>query len=109
MVLEKEAVRRVWVDLQSRLWNEACQQIGVAREDHGVAVAVGHEHRLLDCRNPLEQGVVWLSPCAYRVVLPKPGLPVGRLVAVDSARPKEPAEDFLSCRPARRGAGEEEA
>src|SRR4029077_6368944 len=39
VVLEEEAVRRVRVDLQTRLWDETGEQVGVAREDHGVAVA----------------------------------------------------------------------
>ena len=95
VVLEEEAVRRVRVDLQTRVGDEAGQQIGVAREDHRVAVAVGHEHGLVDRRDPLEQGVVWLSPGAYRVVLRQPGLPAGRRVAVDRARPVDPAEDLL--------------
>src|SRR3954468_9455366 len=62
VVLEEEAVRRVRVDLEMRPWDEAGEQIGVARRNHWVAVTVGDEHRLVDRRDPLEQRVVRLSP-----------------------------------------------
>jgi hypothetical protein len=44
VVLEEEPVRGVRVDLQLCLGDQASQQVGVARQDHGVAVAVGDEH-----------------------------------------------------------------
>ena len=100
MVLEEEAVRRVRVDLHARVGDESRQQVGVAREDHGVAVAVGHEHGLVDRRDPLEQGVVRLSPGAHRVVLRQPGLPAGRCVAVDRARAEHAAGDLAARRAA---------
>ena len=50
-------MRRVRIELQPRVRQEARQQVRVAREDHRIAVAVGDEDRLPDPRHPLEQRV----------------------------------------------------
>ena len=55
VVLEEEAVGRVGVDRDPRVREEPGQQVRVAREDHGVAVAVGDEHREIDRGDSLQQ------------------------------------------------------
>src|ERR1035437_9243593 len=55
VVLEEEPVGGVRVDLQPGLRDQAGEQVGVARQDHRVAVAVGDEHRHLDGAQPLER------------------------------------------------------
>src|ERR1039457_6903437 len=82
VVLEEEPVGRVRVDLQPGLRDQAGEQVGVARQDHRVAVAVGDEHRHLDGAQPLERRVVRDAPGAHRVVLRFAGRPAGYLVAV---------------------------
>ena len=46
------------VDLQPGPRDQAREQVGVARQDHRVAVAVGDKHRHLDAAQPLEHRVV---------------------------------------------------
>ena len=69
VVLEQEPVGRVEVDLQPGPRDQAGEQPGVARQDHRVAVAVGHEDRVLDGGDPLQRRVVGDAPVADRVVL----------------------------------------
>src|SRR5579871_121833 len=64
------------------LRDQACDQVRIVRQDHRVAVAVGHEYRLVDAAEPLQQGVIRDSPGADRVVLRLAGGPGGRLVSV---------------------------
>ena len=66
VMLEQEAVRRVGVDLQPRVRDQAREQEGVPGQDHRVAVAVGHEHRHAERAQPLQQGVLGDSPGAER-------------------------------------------
>ena len=55
VVLEEEAVGGVGVDREPPVREESGQQMRVAREDHGIAVAVGNQHREIDCSDPLQQ------------------------------------------------------
>jgi hypothetical protein len=55
VVLEKESVCRVGVDLDLSLRDEACEQIGVVRQDHWVAVTVGNEDGHLDRAHSLQE------------------------------------------------------
>ena len=82
VMLEQEAVRRVGVDLQPRVRDQAREQVRVPGQDHRVAVAVRHEHRHADGAQPLQQGVLGDSPGADSVVLRLTGSPRGRLVPV---------------------------
>jgi hypothetical protein len=63
-MLEQEPVCRVGVDLHPGARDQACEQVGVAGQDHRVAVTVRHEHRHLDGTQPLEQGVIGDPPGA---------------------------------------------
>jgi hypothetical protein len=82
VVLKEEAVGRVRVDLQPSLWDKACNQVTVERQDHGVAVAVCNEHRHIDCTQSLQEAEVWAAPRADRVILSKAGLPGRRAISV---------------------------
>ena len=72
VVLEQEPMRRVGVDLELRTRNQSRQQVREVRQDHGVAVAIGDEHAVLDGAESLQQRVVRYAPGTHRVVL---GLP----------------------------------
>src|ERR1700734_1014267 len=54
VVLEQEPVRRVGVDLDLCVRDQAGEQGGEVGQDHRVAVAVGHEHRHADGAEPLQ-------------------------------------------------------
>jgi NhaP-type Na+/H+ or K+/H+ antiporter len=54
VVLEQESVRRVRVDLHLRLRDQAGEQVGEVRQDHRVAVAVGHEDGHADRADALQ-------------------------------------------------------
>jgi len=53
--------------------DQAREQVGVVRQDHRVAVAVGHEHRHVDGAQPLQSRVIGIPQvqtaeyCASRV------------------------------------------
>ena len=82
VVLEQEPVRSVGVDLHYGLRDQTCDQVGVVRQDHRVAITVRHEYRLVDAAQSLQQGVTWDSPGADRVVLRLAGGPGCWLVPV---------------------------
>src|SRR6202522_2076634 len=82
VMLEQEPVRRVRVDLHPSLRDQAGQQVRVMRQDHRVAVAVGHEDRQVDGAQPLQQGVIGDTPGTNRVVLSLARLPGCCLVPV---------------------------
>jgi hypothetical protein len=77
VVLEQEPVRGVGVDLDPGARDQAGEQVGVVRQDHRVAVAVGHEHRHLQVAEPLQLRVIGDPPGADRVVLHLAGRPRG--------------------------------
>src|SRR6266849_7760283 len=82
LVLEEKAVGGVRIDLDPRVREEPGQEIRVTRQDHRVAVAVGHEDREIDRADSLELRVVGNPPRADGVVLRLAGLARRRLVAV---------------------------
>ena len=108
VVLEQEPVRRVRVDLHLRLRDQAGEQVGEVRQDHRVAVAVGHEHGHADRADPLQLAVIRDAPVAHGVVLSLPGLP-GRLLVPIVAPCGQPPQGLHARLPARGRAREEDA
>src|SRR4051812_26588700 len=82
VMLEEKPVGRVRIDGETGIREQPCQQVRVAGQDHGVAVAVGDEDREPDRRDSLELGVIWDSPGAHGVVLCLASLPGRRFVPV---------------------------
>src|SRR6185312_13473244 len=107
VMLEQEPVRRVRVDLHPGLRDQAGQKIGVVRQDHRVAVAVGHEHRHGYSAQSLEQRVIGDPPGAHRVVLRFARRPGCRRVPVLGPG-VHALRGFLAGLPAGRGSGEED-
>src|SRR5579862_1914500 len=73
VVLEEEPVRRVRIYLDAGLGHEAGEEVGVMGQDHGIAIAVGYEHRPADTAQPLQERVVRDSPVTNSVVLGQSG------------------------------------
>jgi hypothetical protein len=91
----------------TRWWPPFCMVVEV-RQDHRVAVAVGHEDGHADRADPLQLAVIRNAPFAHRVVLRLPGLPGRLLVSVVASR-GQPRQGLHARLPARGRAREEHA
>src|SRR5260370_25902499 len=69
VMLKQEAVRRVRINLDLSVRDQAREQVRVMRQDHGVAVAVGHQHGHVDGAQSLQERVIRDPPGTAGVTL----------------------------------------
>src|SRR5260370_11032630 len=101
VLLKQEAVRRVRINLDLSIRDQAREQVRVMRQDHGVAVAVGHQHGHVDGAHSLQQRVIRDPPGTDGVILGLACFP-GRCLVSALSSSEHALQDMLAGLPARR-------